>query len=167
MNKSLYLVRHAKSSWSDPSLDDMDRPLNRRGRRNAPDMAERLAVQDHRPELIVSSPARRALDTAGHMARAGGIDEADIVISEALYFTGVRGMLDVIAALPEAVDSAMLVGHNPAMTGLLDHLCGAGIGNMPTCAIAIVGFDASDWRRVPEGGGRLLGYDTPKGAGHF
>jgi len=82
--KILYLVRHAKSSWKDSTLSDMDRPLNKRGRRNSPDMGRRMLEQDHQPELFISSPANRALSTTRNIMRELGIDDAEIVTNEDL-----------------------------------------------------------------------------------
>ena len=97
--KTLYLVRHAKSSWKDSSLDDRDRPLNKRGRRTAPDMGQRLAAQGHHPELMISSPANRAHSTAKIIAAEIGYDPSLIHIEEALYFSGVFSMCEVVEAL--------------------------------------------------------------------
>jgi len=165
--KVLYLVRHAKSSWADPSLADRDRPLNGRGRRNAPDMGRRLAEQGFKPQLIVSSPAKRALTTATSIANELGVDKTGIVIDDEMYFTGSGGMLGVLERVDDAYSSVMLVGHNPAMTGLLNRLCDAGVYNMPTCAIAIIGFDMESWAMVQSAEGILIGYDYPKGSGSF
>ena len=93
--KTLYLVRHAKSSWKDSSLDDRDRPLNKRGRRAAPDMGQRLAAQGHHPELIISSPANRARSTAKKIAEEIGYDPSLIRLDEALYFSGEIGRAHV------------------------------------------------------------------------
>ena len=165
--KILYLVRHAKSSWRDSSLADHERPLNGRGRRNSPEMGRRMAEQGHSPDLIISSPAKRALTTARNIAGELGIAPAEIVTDEGLYFTGAGGMLEVLEQVDDACRKVMLVGHNPAITGLLNRLADTDIGNMPTCAIAIVGFDMASWREVRSTHGELLGYDYPKGPGRF
>lgn len=165
--KVVYLVRHAKSSWDDPSLADRDRPLNKRGRRNAPEMGQRLAEQGFKPQLIISSPANRAHTTASMIADELGIDRSGIVIEDDLYFTGSNGMLGVLEGVDDRYLSVMLVGHNPAMTGLMNRLCDGGVYNMPTCAIAIIGFDMESWGMVRSATGILLGYDYPKGSGSF
>ena len=130
MSKLLYLVRHAKSSWSDRSLSDRDRPLNKRGRRSAPDMGRRLAAQDHLPELIISSPARRAFSTARKIARELGYDRSEIMKDESLYFSGTGAMLDLLESLDDSYQRVMIVGHNPAMTSLMNILSGSSIDNM-------------------------------------
>lgn len=166
-HKTLYLVRHAKSSWDDPSLDDRQRPLNKRGQRNAPDMGGRLKSQGFLPEHIISSPANRAHTTARIIAGELGIDPGAVEIEDDLYFKGVRGMLKTIERADDRYASLMLVGHNPTMTELLNRLSGAGIYNMPTCAIAIIGFPMDSWGLVQSIDGELVGYDYPKGDGSF
>lgn len=165
--KTLYLVRHAKSSWKDSSLDDRDRPLNKRGRRTAPDMGQRLVAQGHHPELMISSPANRAHSTAKIIAAEIGYDPSLIRLDEALYFSGVFSMCEVVEALGERYDSVMLFGHNPAMTSLLNALSDASVANMPTCAIGIIRFDIETWSDLRSETGTLVGYDFPKGPGNF
>lgn len=165
--KTLYLVRHAKSSWDDPSLSDRDRPLNKRGKRDAPDMGQRLREQGHRPDHVISSPARRARSTALKITRELGLDEAAIEIADALYFKGLPGMYDTLERVDDRHASVMLVGHNPTMTDMLNRLTGAGIYNMPTCAIAIVEFDMESWGLARTVEAQLAGYDYPKGDGSF
>ena len=165
--KILYLVRHAKSSWKDATLADIDRPLNGRGQRNSPDMGKRMREQGHKPDLVISSPARRARVTAGNIVRELGIDESAIAIDEDLYFSGIRGMQAVLESVDDRHRKVMMVGHNPDMTSLLNRLGGTSIINMPTCAIAIIGFDITSWADLHSTQGVLLGYDYPKGCGSF
>jgi phosphohistidine phosphatase len=165
--KVLYLVRHAKSSWDDPSLADQDRPLNKRGRRNSPDMGARMAAQGHRPDLIISSPANRAISTARNIAEELGIDVSDIVTDEKLYFAGTAGMMSVLEGVDGRYDRVMMVGHNPIMTNLMNTLGNTHVYNMPTCAIAVIGFDMPSWADLRKTDGELLGYDYPKGSGSF
>ncbi len=160
--KILYLVRHAKSSWKDASLADIDRPLNQRGRRNAPLMAAWLAAQAEPPEFILSSPANRALTTARAMAQALGQGPDDIRVEQDLYFAGTHGMLRALERVDDGFHRVMMVGHNPAMTQLLNHLAGADVWNMPTCAIAAIAFDMDSWGLVDCTAGELLAYQTPK-----
>jgi len=167
MSKILYLVRHAKSSWSDASLSDRDRPLNRRGRRSAPDMGKRLAEQGHQPDLIISSPAKRAFSTAKKIAKELGFDKSEIMTDESLYFSGSGSMVSMLENLDDRYQSVMIVGHNPAMTGLLNVLSEAQVDNMPTCAIAVVSFDMATWSELGDTGGDLLAYDFPKNSGGF
>lgn len=165
--KILYLVRHAKSSWKDPTLSDMDRPLNKRGQRNSPDMGRRMRVQGHKPDLIISSPAKRAQTTAANIARELGIDESEIVAATDLYFAGADGMLGVLESVDDRYRKVMLTGHNPTMEYLANQLVNTSFISMPTCAIAIIGFDMASWADLYSTDGVLLGYDYPKGSGSF
>ncbi len=165
--KVLYLVRHAKSSWKDHSLADIDRPLNKRGRRSAPEMGKRMADQGHKPDLIVSSPANRAFTTARKIAEETGYEPADIVIDKRMYFSGTRGMKELLEELDDRHQKVMIVGHNPAMTGLMNDLADTSVFNMPTCAVAVIGFDMMSWSELRSTDGDLLGYDYPKGSGSF
>jgi len=167
MPKTLYLVRHAKSSWDDPSLADRDRPLSQRGLSCAPDMGRRLAEQGHKPDLVLSSPARRALSTAKKIARETGYKEAKILTDEHLYFSGTRNMVDLLEKLDDKYKKVMIVGHNPAMTSLLNILCDSPIENMPTCAVAVIRFDMTSWSELTMSDGELLAYEFPKGSANL
>lgn len=165
MNESqriVYLVRHAKSSWKDASLSDMDRPLNKRGRRNSPDMGRRMLEQGHRPDLFISSPANRALTTARNIARELGVDESGIVTDEELYFSGAEGMQSVLERVDDQYRKVAMFGHNPTMTFFMNQLANTNVYNMPTCAIAIIGFDMASWADLNSTDGVLLGYNFPK-----
>ena len=165
--KILYLVRHAKSSWKDSTLSDMDRPLNKRGRRTSPDMGRRMLAQGHKPDLIISSPANRAFSTACNIAIELGIDESEIVTDEDLYFAGAEGMLNVLEGVDDRYRKVMMTGHNPTMEYLANRLGNSSVISMPTCAIAIIGFDMASWADLYSTNGVLLGYDYPKGPGKF
>ena len=167
MPKILYLVRHAKSSWSDASLQDRDRPLNGRGRRSAPDMGRRLKEQGHRPDLIISSPARRAFSTAKKIAKALDFDKSEIVTDEDMYFSGTGSMVSMLENLDDRYQNVMIVGQNPTMTSLLNILSEAQVDNMPTCAVAVLYFDMTSWSELDVTNGDLLVYDFPKKSGSF
>ena len=145
--KTLFLIRHAKSSWDDTALPDKERPLNDRGRRDAPKMGERLAKRDVKPDLILSSPAVRALSTAEIIAEKLDYRRKDIVVTERLYAAEVDELLDVIQQLRDEVERVMLFGHNPELTELA-HRLSAEITHMPTCAVAEFTFDAKSWSKI-------------------
>jgi phosphohistidine phosphatase len=145
--KTLFLIRHAKSSWDDPALSDEERPLNDRGRRDAPRMGERLAKRDVKPDLILSSPAVRALSTAEILAKKLDYRRKDIVVTERLYAVDADELLDVIHHLADRVERVMLFGHNPELTELAHRLSGE-ITHMPTCAVAEFTFDAKSWSKI-------------------
>ena len=160
--KRLYLVRHAKSSWSDPAVADRHRELNKRGKRDAPEMGRRLNKKGVVPDLMVSSPATRAVKTARKLADALGIPRKKIVQEEAIYSEGCDGILEVIRGLDDASQCVMVVGHNPDVTLLPDILCGHSVDNVPTCGVFCIEFDARSWSEVLAGTGRLILYDFPK-----
>jgi phosphohistidine phosphatase len=142
--KTLFLVRHAKSSWDDSTVRDKDRRLDDRGKRDTPKTGERLAKRHVKPDLILSSPARRALDTAKIIARKLGYRSKDIVVVDRLYGAAVDELLDVIFELDEELQNVMLFGHNPEFSALAYRLSNE-ISDMPTCAVAELSFNAKSW----------------------
>ncbi|GLU88644.1 histidine phosphatase family protein [Agromyces sp. NBRC 114283] len=156
--KTLLLARHAKSDWGDPGLADFDRPLNARGLRDAPDMARRLVDDGAAVQLVVSSPALRAITTAREYAAAFG---AGLVERPELYAASARTILAVAAALPEEASVAMLVGHNPGMSDAVAELTGEFV-ELPTCAIVTCAVDVGSWAELIEGSGRLELVRTPR-----
>jgi phosphohistidine phosphatase len=145
--KTLFLIRHAKSSRDDPTLHDKERPLNDRGKRDAPKMGERLAKSDAKPDLILSSPAVRALATAELIARKLDYKVKDIVVDERLYAAASDDLLQVIRELGDKPKCVMLFGHNPELTELA-HRLSSKITDMPTCAVAEFCFDTTSWSTV-------------------
>ena len=160
--KELIIVRHAKSSWKDAGLDDRERPLNKRGERDAPEMGARLARRKDRPDLIVSSPAVRALETARIFARKLGYPRKDIVVEERLYGAGIAEVLDVIRNADESVATLMLFGHNPGLTELANHLGPRPIPNLPTCGVLHLRFETDAWPVVGYARGDEVLFDFPK-----
>ncbi len=159
--KTLFLVRHAKSSRDDPSLPDRERPLDDRGRHDAPKMGKRLTNRGVKPDLLVSSPALRALTTAQLIADEIGYQRKDIVVDERLYASSPDDLLAVICALDDKLDRVMLVGHNPEFTELA-HRLSSEITDMPTCAVAEFRFDATAWADVGEAAPAKVKLDAPK-----
>ena len=157
--KTLLLVRHAKSSWKDAELDDIDRPLNERGIRDAPEMGRRLLQRSLIPDLIVSSPAVRALTTARAIAREVGCVN-DVVIDNNLYGATPQDVLDIASVFDDGIQTAMVVGHNPTVTELANMFSGTPIDNVPTCGILVV--EAKAWSSLDSA--RLLDFDFPKNA---
>ena len=160
--KRLTLLRHAKSSWDNPSLADFDRPLNRRGERDAPDMGQRLAKRNIRPSLIVSSTANRAVTTARIIARAIGYPLEFIHTTRELYLASTGTLLQVLASEGHGFNDVMLVGHNPGMTDLANRVSDARIDNIPTCGVFAIDTDVEDWQELAERPGRLAWFDYPK-----
>lgn len=159
--KTLTLVRHAKSSWGDPALADRERPLNERGLRDAPAMGQRLAQRGARPDLLLASPATRALTTAEHLAQALGVKRKDIVVDERLYAAAASELLAVIRVAGNEHQRVMLVAHNPGLSDLA-HRFASEITHMPTCAVAEFTFAVAAWGDI---GGALptsVVFDYPK-----
>jgi phosphohistidine phosphatase len=159
--KTLFLVRHAKSSRDDPSLPDEDRPLNDRGERDAPKMGERLAKRDAKPDLILSSPARRALRTAEIIAAKLDYKRKAIVVDDRLYAASPDDLLGVIRELDDKLARVMVFGHNPEMTELA-HRLSSDITDMPTCAVAEFTFDAKSWSQIGKVKPAKAALDYPK-----
>ena len=152
--KQLILCRHAKSSWKHPELTDRERPLNKRGRRNVRTMGLQLAALGIRPDLIISSPARRARSTAKGLAKKLQIPAAQIVIRPGLYSHDLPNMLHCIHTLPDGASRIMLVGHNPVWTALVNTLTTLCLDNLPTCGLAGISFPVTNWKAIrPHQGG--------------
>ena len=145
--KTLYLVRHAKSSWDDPALADKERPLDARGKRDAPKVGKRLAKAGVKPDLILSSSAKRALATARIIAKELGYKRKSIVVDDGLYAVEADAVLAVIQRLDNDVGCVMVFGHNPELTELA-HRLSSRITRMPTCAVAEFTFDVNSWSRI-------------------
>jgi phosphohistidine phosphatase len=162
--KTLLLLRHAKSSWKEPGLDDHDRPLNKRGKHDAPQMGKLIRKLDLVPDLILCSTARRAIDTAQAVAEACGY-EGEVETQRDLYLSDTACYLDILQHLPDEVDRVMLVGHNPDMEELLVLLTD-NAESMPTAALAQVELPISSWQELSEAtDGRLKGLWTPRSSG--
>lgn len=155
-------MRHAKSSWGDPSLDDKDRPLNKRGKRDAPEMGKRMAEDGHRPQAVISSPATRALNTAEKASSELGFKKKDIIIDDSIYSWDSSDVLEAIYALDDKLSSVMMVFHNPAITDLVNELTGENIENVPTSGLCVIGFDVDKWNKVSTKKGELIKFDYPK-----
>ncbi len=160
--KTLFLNRHAKSSWASRETSDFDRPLNERGEFDAPVMGKRLAKREESIGLIVSSPANRALSTAKIIAAEIGYDHHDIKEIESIYEASVKDLLRIVNSLPDFCDRVMLFGHNPGFTDFADYLTGSGIMNIPTCGICKIVFNTDHWIEVSAHTGHLAYFDFPK-----
>lgn len=161
--KELTLVRHAKSSWKNSTLDDHERPLNKRGEQDAPMMGARLAKRNYRPDLIMSSSAVRALETARIISKKLGYRRQDIVVEERLYGASVRDLLAVIGKVDDSVNRVMLFGHNPGLTELANRLSSRQIDNLPTCGVVQLECDTHSWALVGDVTVREVFYEIPKG----
>jgi phosphohistidine phosphatase len=164
--KYLYLVRHAKSSWDFLELADFDRPLNKRGKNNAPEMGLRLAARGLKLDAIVSSPANRAITTAKVIADELDFPQQNIQEKDAVYLATSAELVQLIYSFPDAHKSIMLVGHNPGFTDLANFLKEPDyyIGNVPTCGVVAIEFTVNHWAKIKKHCGRMLFFDYPKKA---
>ncbi len=142
-------------------MSDKDRPLNDRGKRDATKMGERLAQREVNPDLILSSPATRALTTAEIVAKKLGYELNHIVVDDRLYGVEANDLLDVIHMLGDKLKAVMLFGHNPELIGL-GHRLSTEITHMPTCAIAEFTFDAKSWSHIGKVKPVQVALDYPK-----
>ncbi|MBI3511766.1 MAG: histidine phosphatase family protein [Bacteroidetes bacterium] len=159
--KTLYLIRHAKSSWNTEGLDDIDRHLSYRGYSDAHEMAKRLK-NSIRESFIVSSPAVRALTTALIFSRHLDHDPSRIHIAKELYESDVNAYCNVIAGLPEEKHCILLFGHNPVITATANFFGGTELGDLPTCGIAGISFEEPAWKKISGSRGKLVLFDFPK-----
>lgn len=158
--RTLFLLRHAKSDWSNAALADFDRPLNDRGLRTAPFMGELMARKNIHPDLIISSPAERAMRTALLVKESSGSNCA-INYDERIYDASPQALRTVISQISDGVHSALIVGHNPGMEGIIRYLTGDS-EPMPTAALASITLEIKSWRDVTDNCGKLEYIVRPK-----
>lgn len=160
--KTLLIVRHAKSSWDNASISDIDRPLNDRGKRDAPAMAKRLIKAGVKIDLFVSSPAKRARHTAEIFLHEFERKEKTLVIVQQLYHAQIQDFRDVVAGLDDQYDSIALFSHNPGITAFANILSTVRLDNMPTCSIFAVTSTATSWKEFLSAGTAFSFFDYPK-----
>lgn len=159
--KTLYLIRHAKSDWSDPGKEDFDRGLNKRGKRSIPIMAKALQERGIIPDLILSSAAKRAKKTAKGLAKTLEY-KGKIIFDEALYFTEPEEMMQMIRNVDDRYGSLFLIGHNPEITELSNMLTEIYIDNIPTLGIVSIAFNIDKWTEIEKGKGKMGTFIFPK-----
>jgi len=162
MNKRLFIVRHAKSSWNQPELTDFQRPLNERGKRDVPNMSLRFLEKGYKIDRILSSPAERAITTAYGFAARLNINSEEIIQNESLYHASAFALRRAIAKTPNEIDSLMLFGHNPGLTYLINDISDFNLDNLPTCAVCGIEFNIEQWTSVLKSTGEKFYYDFPK-----
>lgn len=160
--KTLALVRHAKSNWEDRNLADRDRPLNGRGKRDAPLMGRRIAKAGIRPSLIISSPAKRAWSTAKIIAREMSYPREFLQREHDLYLASLDDLLDVVATQDAGFNSLMLFGHNPGLTEFANLLVPGLTNNVPTAGVVVVDMDTDEWSIYELPATRLVLFDYPR-----
>jgi phosphohistidine phosphatase len=166
---TLLLLRHAKSSWEMPALADYDRPLAKRGLKAAPRMGAEIAVLGLRPDLVLCSGAKRTRETLDLVLAALGPPPPEVVYDDAIYMAPPAGLIQFLRRQPAASTTLMVVGHNPGLEELAELLVGGGDEELretleekfPTCALAVITFDAKTWADIAPGTGALARFLTP------
>lgn len=159
--KTVYLVRHAKSSWQYDDIDDYDRPLKGRGIRDAHMISQWLEKEEIRPEKLFSSPATRALHTSMIFARTLSFPFKDIDVEDRLYMASADVLLELLKELDDSLNSVMFFGHNPTITNFVNRCVDQRIDNVPTSGVVCLHFDETSWKNVNDRA-ELLYFDYPK-----
>lgn len=158
--KNLILIRHAKSSWKDLTLDDYARPLNKRGNKNAPMMAKRLKEQNLDIDLFLSSPAKRAMTTAQYFFNEFE-HEVPLTFNKEIYDASIHTLDNIIKNIDDSYETVCLFGHNPGLNLLasyyIDHY-----ENIPTCGIIHIQFDTTSWKDIDNSNALFIAFDYPK-----
>ena len=160
--KTLTIVRHAKSSWKHRNLTDRERPLNKRGERDAPTMARRVKDEGIRPSQISSSPAVRAWTTAKRFAKELGYPAEFLQREDGLYLASLDNLLDVVATQDPGFNHLMLFGHNPGLTDLVNYLVPGLTSHLPPSGVVSVSLDSDDWMLYDRPQAELILHDFPK-----
>ncbi len=162
--KTLYIIRHAKSSWADANQPDFERGLNERGKKDAPRMGKRLKEKNIHPDLMVCSSAKRAYSTAKKIAKTLNYPKEKIKEDRTLYHAGEDTILSVIQELKDKHQTVLLFGHNPGLTDFVNTLMNeeGNIDNIPTCGIVAFKLQVDSWKDVCWGSGKMLFFDYPK-----
>ncbi len=160
--KTLYIIRHAKSSWDSNAKSDFDRPLNSRGQRDAPLMGSVLKQRGITPDLILASSAKRAKKTALIISEEIGYRENDIQFDEDLYLASWGEILEIIQDIDMHIDTLFVIAHNPGMTNFINHFCKDKISNLPTTGVFSMEFDIKDWKLLKSQVAQNVDFDYPK-----
>jgi phosphohistidine phosphatase len=158
--KKLYIIRHAKSDKSDDTLKDFDRPLNKRGLKNSPFMGSLLKNKNINPDLILSSPALRALTTAEIIANRVEYKK-EIETNKSIYTDSYSTLEKIIHEIDDNNNTVFFIGHNPGVSALINHLCQTNL-DIPTCAVVEIAFDTNSWEKISKKNSTLISYEYPK-----
>lgn len=162
MSKDILLIRHAKSSWNEPGLSDHDRPLNKRGKHDAPLMAKVVKNAGIKPDTLISSTAVRARKTAEAFAEVFEIEKKNILLSEDIYLGDVSDILNRLRSVKDEFNTVFLFAHNPGITDFANALCDTDILNIPTCGVYHARLSSTNWKDIEPGTGKLVSFDFPK-----
>ncbi len=160
--KRIYVVRHAKSSWGDLSLADIDRPLNKRGTRDAPFMGGKCKSKGYIPDMLISSNANRAMSTAKIFCTVLGLEADKLSYEKSLYHAPEDTYLNVCFGLEMDIESVMLFGHNPGITYLANSVADKYIDNVPTCGVLVIDASIENWNELDFSNCKLKDFIYPK-----
>lgn len=160
--KVLYLIRHAKSSWDNDRLTDFERPLNERGKKDAPRMAKRIKEKEITPDLMISSPAKRAIKTCKAFANILSYPKSSIKEDPTLYHASPETIASVIQGIRDKADVVLIFGHNPGLTEFAEWLTGENLVNVPTCGVVGVKLKIKSWKDLSRDKASMILFDFPK-----
>lgn len=160
--KSVCIIRHAKSSWEEPDLPDVVRPLNKRGKKASQQLGKYLAQLHEKPDLIISSPATRAYHTAVNVAQILGYRLKNISINPVIYFEGEQGIINMLRGLDDKYDTVFIFGHEPTLSDVIHSLCDESVPKFPTAAVFKINLDLTSWKDIYEARGKKALFTVPK-----
>ena len=161
--KELFIIRHAKSSWESDVLKDIDRPLNKRGERDAPRIGEQLKSRGEAIDIFMSSNANRAFSTAQKVAESFGFPKDKILLESKIYEANVNQLLKIISGTDDKYNSLAIFGHNPGFTELAEYLTDQLLGNIPTAGVVKVKLKINSWKEISANSGEFVYFHYPKG----
>lgn len=160
--KKILLIRHAKSNLNNSGLNDFDRPLNERGKEDALFMGKRLFSKKIFPDIIISSPAKRALSTVRKIAKEINYLDDKIIYNENLYLAHIPDFIEIINNISSSISSVFIVSHNPGITEIAEYLTGELINIIPTTGLVCIEFNKYSWQSIKKKEGRMIFFDYPK-----
>jgi len=160
--KTIYIVRHAKSSWADLTMRDIERPLNKRGNTDGPMMSKMCFDKSYIPELLITSNAQRALETSTYFKMQFGIGDSDLIINNRLYHAPEDTYFEECQVLSDEISSVMMFGHNPGITYLANSVTDNYIDNVPTCGVLVLKSNSESWMNVDPSNCKLVDFLYPK-----
>lgn len=159
--RELILIRHAKSDWSNPLLDDFERPLNKRGEKNAPFMAKILKKEIQKPDLIISSPSFRTKLTLEYFLKEFEY-KGEVIFEKSIYEAPFENLLKVIKNIDDKYKTIFLIGHNPGLNDLANFLLGSFEDNIATSGVLKIDFDTNSWKNISKDNSKLIFFKYPK-----
>lgn len=159
--RELILIRHAKSDWSNPLLDDFERPLNKRGSKNAPFMAKILKKELQKPDLIISSPSFRTKLTLEYFLKEFEY-KGEVIFEKSIYEAPFENLLKVIKNIDDKYKTIFLIGHNPGLNDLANFLLGSFEDNIATSGVLKIDFDTNSWKNISKDNSKLIFFKYPK-----